>query len=44
VAARPGTVRAYAKGEDYQQPPMSEEAKKILFGQTAQSAGAAPAS
>jgi GST-like protein len=43
VAARPGTVQAYAKGDPYQQPPMDEEAKKILFGQTAQSAGAAPA-
>jgi GST-like protein len=44
IEQRPGTVRAYAKGEAYQQPPMDEEAKKILFGQTAQSAGAAPAS
>ena len=43
VAGRPGTVRAYAKADAYQQPPMSEEAKKILFGQTAQSAAAAPA-
>ncbi|MGQ0836722.1 MAG: glutathione binding-like protein [Gammaproteobacteria bacterium] len=36
VAARPGTVRAYARGEPYRSSaPMSDEAKKILFGQTA---------
>lgn len=38
IAARPSTVRAYAKGEPYATgQPMSEEAKKLLFGQTAES-------
>ncbi len=38
IAARPATVRAYAQGEPYMsKQPMSEEAKKLLFGQTAQS-------
>ncbi len=36
IANRPATVRAYAKGQPYaSQRPMSEESKKILFGQTA---------
>lgn len=38
IAARPSTVRAYAQGEPYaSKRPMSEEAKKVLFGQTADS-------
>ena len=37
IAARPATVRAYAKGEPYaSKQPMSDEAKKVLFGQTAE--------
>jgi GSH-dependent disulfide-bond oxidoreductase len=37
IAARPATQRAYAKAEDINpaQPPMDDEAKKVLFGQTA---------
>ncbi|OYX51982.1 MAG: thiol:disulfide oxidoreductase [Sphingomonas sp. 32-66-10] len=37
VAARPATVRAYAKGEELQSgsPVMTDEQKKVLFGQTA---------
>jgi GSH-dependent disulfide-bond oxidoreductase len=36
VAARPGTVRAYAKGEPYSgRPTVTEAGKSILFGQTA---------
>jgi GSH-dependent disulfide-bond oxidoreductase len=36
IAARPSTVRAYARGEPYaSQQPMGDEAKKVLFGQTA---------
>jgi GST-like protein len=36
VRARPGTVRADAKGEPYShRPAVTEEGKKILFGQTA---------
>ena len=37
VAARPGTVRAYAKGEEVRpgNPAMTDEQKKVLFGQTA---------
>ncbi len=35
IAARPATVRAYAKGAEINTAPtVSEEAKKILFGQT----------
>ncbi|MGH8286599.1 MAG: glutathione binding-like protein [Steroidobacteraceae bacterium] len=38
VAARPGTVRAYARGEPYRREgPMSDTEKKVLFGQTAAS-------
>ena len=36
IAARPATVRAYAQAEEFQtRAAFSEEAKKILFGQTA---------
>lgn len=36
VAARPATVRAYARGEPYRRKgPMSDAEKKVLFGQTA---------
>jgi GSH-dependent disulfide-bond oxidoreductase len=36
IAARPATVRAYERGKEINmQPTMTEEAKKILFGQTA---------
>jgi GST-like protein len=36
VRARPGTQRAYVKGEPYSsRPTVTEEGKKILFGQTA---------
>ncbi len=39
IAARPATVRAYAKGEPYAgRPTVTEEGKKILFGQTAANA------
>lgn len=38
IKARPATVRAYAKAAEINsQPTVSEEAKKILFGQTADS-------
>lgn len=37
IERRPATRRAYAKGEPYtSKQPMTEEAKKILFGQTAE--------
>jgi len=36
VRERPGTIRAYSKGESYAtRPAVTEEGKKILFGQTA---------
>lgn len=36
VAARPGTIRAYTKGEPYSsRPTVTEAGKSILFGQTA---------
>jgi GST-like protein len=36
VRERPATVRAYQKGEPYMsRPAVTEEGKKILFGQTA---------
>jgi GST-like protein len=36
VAARSGTIKAYAKGEPYgHRPTVTEEGKSILFGQTA---------
>ena len=38
VRARPATIRAYARGEPYRsRPTVTEEGKKILFGQTAAS-------
>ena len=41
-AQRPGTQRAYARGEPYSsRPTVTEEGKKILFGQTASRASAA---
>ncbi|MFG1343405.1 glutathione binding-like protein [Xanthobacter autotrophicus DSM 431] len=40
VAARPGTVAAYAKGAPFgSRPTVTEDGKKILFGQTARRAG-----
>jgi len=42
VRRRPGTQRAYAKGEPYSsRPTVTEEGKKILFGQTASRASVA---
>ena len=37
MAAHPATVRAYAKGKAIvpEPAPMTDEAKKVLFGQTA---------
>ncbi len=35
IRARPATVRAYALTEAYGNEPMTEEARRILFGQTA---------
>ena len=37
IEARPATIRAYEIGQRHQrrETPMDEEAKKILFGQTA---------
>jgi GSH-dependent disulfide-bond oxidoreductase len=36
IAARPGTQRAYARAEPFStQPAVTEEGKKLLFGQTA---------
>jgi GST-like protein len=37
IAARPATVRAYEKAKDVNTQPtvMTEESKRILFGQTA---------
>lgn len=38
IAQRPATLRAYAKGEPYSsRPAVTEEGKKLLFGQTANS-------
>jgi GST-like protein len=43
VRERPATVRAYAKGKDINtRPSMDEEARRILFGQTAAVVNAAP--
>lgn len=40
VAARPATIAAYAKGEPFtKRPTVTEEGKKVLFGQTARPAG-----
>jgi GST-like protein len=42
VRQRPATQRAYARGEPYSSlPTVTEEGKKILFGQTAARAPAA---
>ena len=42
VRERPGTKRAYARGEPYSsRPAVTEDGKKILFGQTASKAPAA---
>jgi GST-like protein len=36
IAARPATVRAYARGEAFRSAPtLTEESRKVLFGQTA---------
>jgi GST-like protein len=45
IRDRPATVRAYdkAKAVNESTAPMSEEAKKVLFGQTAASIGLQPA-
>jgi GSH-dependent disulfide-bond oxidoreductase len=44
VRARPATKRAYARGEPFMnRPAVTEEGKKILFGQTAETLGAANA-
>ena len=41
IAARPATERAYARGEAFSsQPAVTEEGKKLLFGQTAASVAA----
>ncbi|MEA2804848.1 MAG: GSH-dependent disulfide-bond oxidoreductase [Rhodospirillaceae bacterium] len=41
IKARPGTIRAYAKGTPYaSRPAVTEEGKKLLFGQTAANVGA----
>ena len=37
IRARPAVERAYLAGKPWAQPPMSDEAKKVLFGQTAES-------
>lgn len=40
IRDRPATVRAYAKGEPYSgRPTVTEEGKKLLFGQTAKRSG-----
>lgn len=40
VAARPATIAAYAKGDPFtKRPTVTEEGKKVLFGQTARPAG-----
>ena len=44
IQARPGTRRAYARGEAFQNKPMDEEARKVLLGQTAGGVAAAGAS
>lgn len=35
IRSRPGVIRAYEKGESMKSPTVTEESKKILFGQTA---------
>ncbi len=40
IAARPGTVRAYARAEAFRSAPVvTEESRKLLFGQTARTVG-----
>ncbi len=40
LAARPATIAAYAKGDPFtKRPTVTEEGKKVLFGQTARPAG-----
>jgi GSH-dependent disulfide-bond oxidoreductase len=40
IKARPATIRAYERGVPFSSgAPLSEEAQKVLFGQTAQSTG-----
>jgi GST-like protein len=42
IAARPATIRAYARGDEYRnRPVVTEESRRILFGQTAKSVRAA---
>ena len=37
IASRPATIRAYARAAQFQSPPeITEETRKVLFGQTAQ--------
>jgi GST-like protein len=36
IRSRPAVVRAYAKAEDFKAPAVTEEGKKILFGQSAE--------
>jgi len=44
IRERPGTRRAYARGEPYMsRPAVTEEGKKLLFGQTATSTARAGA-
>lgn len=40
IRARPATLRAYARAEAFTQPAVTEEGKKLLFGQTAASVAA----
>lgn len=44
IRERPATMRAYAKREPFTQPAVTEEGKKLLFGQTAATAATAAAS
>jgi len=40
IAARPATVRAYLRAQEFPaSPSMTEEARRVLFGQTAQTVG-----
>jgi GST-like protein len=44
IRQRPATERAYARGEPYSsQPAVTEEGKKLLFGQTSTTGAARPA-
>jgi len=42
MAARPAVIRAYKVAEKYQTPTVTEDSKKVLFGQTAASIQAKP--